>query len=610
MQKAFGMFRTLRWRIAIPYLLLILVAMGGLSFYLSDLVRQSHLADLREKLTAEARLIGDAVGEAAAWDEAGGEFDGLAQHYADLLDARVTFIDADGIVLGESHADRIEMDNHLRRPEVQEALENGQGSSMRFSRTVGYEMMYAAIPVRSGEDVRGFARVALPISQVEAHVARLRRVTLIAAVIASLGAAVLAIVMAERIARPVRRLTGVVRRMTAGDLDARLLPATQDEIGELTRSFNEMANRLKETINSVTEQQNRLSAVLDNMADGVLITDDQGSVRLINPAAATFLGTGVERALGRSFAQAARDHRIIELWRRCYREGVEQVEPVEMERRDAFLQVIVTPLRDSEDRSCLIILQDLTRMRRLETVRRDFISNISHELRTPMASLKALVDTLRDGALQDPPAAQRFLDRMDTEVDALTQMVQELLQLSRIESGRAPIRLEPVSVTEVVGPPVERLRPQAARAEVELSLDVPSVPLSVLADVDRMQQVVTNLVHNAIKFTPAGGSIGVVVRELSQVDEEDLGQELADLEPGGWVLVTVEDTGVGIPRSDLPRIFERFYKADRARSGGGTGLGLAIAKHIVQAHNGHIWAESIENQGSSFHVALPALTSR
>ncbi|MGD2166117.1 MAG: ATP-binding protein [Anaerolineae bacterium] len=604
------MFRSLRWRIAIPYLLLILLAMGGLSFYLSDLVRQSHLADLRGKLTAEARLIGDAVGEGAAWDEAGGQFDGLAQHYADLLDARLTFIGADGIVLGESHADRTEMDSHLGRPEVQEALESGQGSSTRFSRTVGYEMMYAAIPVRSGENVRGFARVALPVSEVEAHVARLRRVTLIAAAVASLGAAVLAIVMAERVARPVRRLTGVVRRMTAGDLDARLLPATEDEIGELTRSFNQMANRLRETINSVTEQQNRLSAVLDNMADGVLITDDQGLVRLINPAAAACLGTDVERALGLSFAQAARDHRIIELWQRCYKERVEQVEPVEMDRQDAFLQVVVTPLRDSEDRSCLIILQDLTRMRQLETVRRDFISNISHELRTPMASLKALVDTLRDGALQDPPAARRFLDRMDTEVDALTQMVQELLQLSRIESGRAPIRLEPVNVIEVVGPPVERLRTQAERAELDLSVDVPAEPLSVLADVDRMQQVVTNLVHNAIKFTPAGGSIQVSIREFGRFDEGHPMDELADLGPGDWVLITVEDTGVGIPSTDLPRIFERFYKADRARSGGGTGLGLAIAKHIVQAHDGHIWAESVEDQGSSFYVALPALTSR
>jgi two-component system phosphate regulon sensor histidine kinase PhoR len=403
--------------------------------------------------------------------------------------------------------------------------------------------------------------------------------------------------------------------MTVGDLSARLLPATQDEIGELTRSFNQMAGRLRASIDSLTEQQNQLSAVLYNLADGVLISDDQGLVRLINPAAARFLGMGEEQALGRSFAQVARDHRMIDLWQRCFQEREEQVEPIEMDRQQAFLQVIVTPIQEGEDRACLIILQDLTRIRRLETVRRDFISNISHELRTPMASLKALVDTLRDGALEDPPAARRFLDRMDTEVDALTQMVQELLQLSRIESGRAPIRMEQVTVADVVIPPVERLRPQAERAELDLEVDVASALPPIYADSERLQQVVTNLVHNAIKFTPPGGQITVSVRSLrvsegatADLSGIDLGPSA--LEPGEWALLSVEDTGVGIPANDLQRIFERFYKADRARSGGGTGLGLSIARHIVQAHNGHIWARSLEGRGATLHVALPVLTPR
>jgi two-component system phosphate regulon sensor histidine kinase PhoR len=605
------MFRSLRWRIAVPYLVLILLAMGGMSVYLSDLIRQSSLDALQGKLTAEAQLIGDAVEVISGWEATGGRFDGLAQHYADLLNARVTFIDVEGHVLGDSHTSWTEMDNHLRRPEVQEALSNGQGTSIRLSRTVGYEMMYAAVAVRSDGELDGFVRVALPISQVEAQVARLRRVILLVALLVVLGAAILAIFIAERIARPVRRLTEVVHRTAAGDLNARLLPTTEDEIGELTRSFNQMAIQLRKTINSLTEQQDQLSAVLDNMADGVLITDAQGLVGLINPAAGRFLGANRNRALGRSFAQVARDHRIIDLWRRCYKDRKEQVEPIEMDRQDAFLQVIATPLGEA-DRSCLLILQDLTRVRRLETVRRDFISNISHELRTPMAALKALVDTLRDGALEDPPAAQRFLDRMDMEVDALTQMVQELLQLSRIESGRAPIRLEPVPVMDAVVPPVERLRPQAERAQLDLSVDIPSDLPSLLADVDRVQQVVTNMVHNAIKFTPVGGRIEVSARKLWVADDGEMiltaiGLEPGSLRSGEWVLIQVEDSGVGIPAKDLPRVFERFYKADRARSGGGTGLGLSIAKHIVQAHDGQIWAESVEGEGSSFRFVLPTL---
>jgi two-component system phosphate regulon sensor histidine kinase PhoR len=241
----------------------------------------------------------------------------------------------------------------------------------------------------------------------------------------------------------------------------------------------------------------------------------------------------------------------------------------------------------------LVILQDLTRVRRLETVRRDFISNISHELRTPLAGLKSLVDTLRGGAIKDRPAAKRFLKRMDAEVDTLTQMVEELLELSRIESGQAPLRMAPTPVSEVVIPPVDRLRPQAERAGVEFTVLLPPELPPVLVDVERARLVLTNLVHNAVKFTPPGGQITVGARPA-----------------GEDVTISVQDTGVGIPADDVPRIFERFYKADRARSGGGTGLGLAIAKHIVQGHGGRIWAESVEGEGSTFFFTLPVATER
>jgi len=583
------MFRNIRWRIAIPYVILILLAMASLVVYLSDLVREAHLADLEAQLTAEAQLIGDALASSPAWGEPDSDLDSVARHYADLLGARVTIIGADGTVLGESHEDRTQMDNHLYRPEVQQALARGQGSSIRFSETVGYDMMYAAVLVKLEGRVTGFVRLALPLRQIEANVARLRQAVLSAALLAAFGAALLALFIAERTARPVRRLTEVVQRMTKGDLSARLLPITHDEVGTLTRAFNQMAGRLQETIATLTEERGRLAAVLDNMADGVLITDGDGRVRLINPAAARLLGTDTEAALGRSFAQVARDHRIIALWQQCREQGKEQIEPVEVYRQGPFLQAVVTPLQDAEPRACLVILQDLTRVRRLETVRRDFISNISHELRTPLASLRALVDTLRDGALEDPPAAQRFLNRMETEVDALTQMVQELLELSRIESGRVPLRLSPVAVADVVLPPVERLRPQAERFVLRLAVDLPPDLPPVLADEERIQQVVTNLVHNAIKFTPSGGEVAI-----------------SAVASGDEIVVSVRDTGVGISADDLPRIFERFYKADQARRSGGTGLGLSIAKHIVQAHGGRIWADSVEGKGSTFHFSLPA----
>jgi two-component system phosphate regulon sensor histidine kinase PhoR len=431
----------------------------------------------------------------------------------------------------------------------------------------------------------------------------------------SLGAALLGLFIAERTARPVRELTHVVRRMTEGDMSSRLLPTSRDEIGSLTGAFNEMADQLRLTINRLARERSRLAAVLDNMADGVLITDDEGRVSLINPAGARLLGTQEGLAMEASFAQVVRDYRIIDLWQECRQEGKEAVQSVELDRREVFLQVIVAPLEGSGSSACLIILQDLTRVRRLETVRRDFISNISHELRTPLASLKALVDTLREEeSVTEAPPAQHFLDLMETEVDALTQMVRELLELSRIESGKAPFRLEPVSVSQVVEPPVERLRTQAERSELDLTVHLASDLPPILADDERMRQVVTNMVHNAIKFTAAGGRIEVAARPFNVAPDGSSDLEALppdhDLESGRWVVISVQDTGIGIPAEDLTRIFERFYKADRARSGGGTGLGMAIAKHIVQGHGGRIWVQSVEGEGSTFYVAIPALTSR
>ncbi len=581
------MFRTIRWSIAVPYVVLILLVMLGLSIYLSNFVRQAHLADLESKLTDESRLVGDALGLRLAQGEPDETLDSLVLHYADLLGARITVIGADGTVLGESHEDRTQMDNHLYRPEVQEALASGQGSSIRFSRTVEYDMMYVAVPVEFGEQVAGFARLALPLQQVEASLARLRWAILGATLVATALAVVLALFIAERTARPVRELTQLAQRMAEGDLDIHLFPTTRDEISQLTHAFNHMADQLQEKISTLADERSRLAAILDNMADGVLITDGEGRVRLINPAATRLLSTTQAGALDLSFAEVARHHQLIELWQSCRGESREQFEVMDLGPQELFIRAIVTPLEAEDPEGCLVILQNLSEIHRLETVRRDFLGNISHELRTPLASLKALADTLRDGALEDPPAAQRFLDRMEIEVDALTQIVQESLELSRIESGQAPLRLVPTPMVDVILPPVERLRPQVERADLNVRVSLPPDLPQVLADEERAQQVVTNLVHNAIKFTPSGGEV--------TISAEPVGDE---------VVISVRDTGVGIPAEDVPRIFERFYKADRARSGGGTGLGLAIARHIVESHGGRIWAESIEGQGSRFCFSL------
>lgn len=587
-------FQGIRWRIAIPYVILILLTMLVLAIYVSNQLRKEFLDDLQSKLLSDVHLLSDCMGpllhEQA--DLESGALDRTVSRWADLLGGRVTLIAGDGTILVESHVDPAQMDNHLNRPEIQQALTEGQGSSIRFSKTMGYEMMYAAKPitVQGEEAVTSIVRVALPLSQIEASISRLRQTVLTAALLAALVAMLLAMLIAERSALPLRRLTRVADRMAAGDLSARLLPSSRDEVGQLTSAFNHMAEQLHEKVDNLAEERGRLAAVLEHMADGVLIADGDGKVQLINPAAARLLRTSAMRATGLSLAQVVRHHRLIDLWKRCREQEKEQVEAMEIRRYGLFLQAIVTPFQQVDARGYLFIIQDLTRVRRLENMRRDFISNISHELRTPLAGLKALVDTLRDGAIEDPPAAERFLTRMDAEVDAMTQMVQELLELSRIESGQVPLRLTPTLVSELVTLPTERLRPQAERAELDLKFVLPPALPVVLADAERVRLVLTNLVHNAIKFTPAGGHVTVSAQPRENK-----------------VIFSVQDDGVGIPADDLSRIFERFYKADRARSGGGTGLGLAIAKHIIQGHGGRIWAESVEGKGSTFYFSLSAV---
>jgi two-component system phosphate regulon sensor histidine kinase PhoR len=604
------MFRSIRWRIAIPYVLLILAVMAFLVVYLSSFVREVYLQRLEAQLLAEATMVRAALEEELAAANDTTNLDPAAYRYARLLNARVTIIGADGTVLGDSDESRITMDSHLYRSEIQQALAQGQGRSIRRSTTMGFEMMYVAVRVTSGDEVVGFARVALPLGDVNAQVAQLRTAMALTALVVTLLAALLAVFIAERTARPVRRLTRVAERLAEGDLNARLLRTTRDEVGQLTDAFNYMAHQLREKVTTLAEEQHRLEAILDAMAGGVIITDGEGRVRLINPAAARLLNMDQGRALGLSLAQVVRHHELIELWQRCRKEREEQSAAIEIGYRNLFVQAIVKPFGQGKSSGYLTILQDLTRVRRLETVRRDFISNISHELRTPLAGLKALVDTLRGGALEDPPAAQRFLDSMEGEVDALTQMVEELLELSRIESGRMPLRLRPTEVSRVVIQPVERLRPQAERAGLTMEAEIPPDLPSILAEEERVQQVVTNLVHNAIKFTPAGGRVQVTARAWQADREGGTPSEAPGAEPGtipagDWVIFSVQDTGVGIPADDLPRIFERFYKADRARSGGGTGLGLAIAKHIVQSHGGAIWADSVEGKGSTFYFCIP-----
>ncbi len=384
--------------------------------------------------------------------------------------------------------------------------------------------------------------------------------------------------------RKIDSYTRTLYRASESDKPALELTADIKDIEALSNAVYGLTETYHQRLLALEAEHARLAAILDRITDGVLIVDSSGIIQITNAAAEKLFGEGL---IGRSVITALRHYQLVETWRKAQQTGETQSESVELPASRKFLQI--TALPDSETGSILLMVQDLTRLRRLETVRRDFISNVSHELRTPLASLKALTETLNGGALDDPPAARRFLARMQIEVDALTQMAGELLELSRIESGQVPLKIEPVSPARLLLSAADRMKAQAERAGLDLqaepSADLPSIP----ADASRLEQVLVNLIHNAIKFTPPGGKIRLFARP-----------------DGKYVRFEVTDTGVGIDPDDLPRIFERFYKADRARTkGGGTGLGLSIARHIVEAHGGKIWAESEPEKGSTFYFTIP-----
>jgi two-component system phosphate regulon sensor histidine kinase PhoR len=361
------------------------------------------------------------------------------------------------------------------------------------------------------------------------------------------------------------------------------LPSNLKDIESLSNVVKALVTSLEAQLSNVDANRARLAAVLDQMTDAVLIASEEGRVQFANPAAEKLFGKDL---VERSVTETLRNHQLIQAWQRCQELNELQIETVEIAGRRQFLQLIVMPDQHAPGGS-LLVLQDLTRIRKLETIRRDFISNISHELRTPLASLKALTETLQDGALADPEAAPRFIGRIATEVDALTQMAQELLDLSRIESGQVELERKPVEPGRLLASAADRMRLQAERAGLSLNVECsPDLP-KVYADGPRIEQVLVNLIHNAVKFTPPGGDV-VLLAEAGE----------------GVVRFAVRDSGVGIPADDVPRIFERFYRVDRSRAGGGTGLGLSISRHLIESHGGQIWAESREGEGSTFYFTL------
>ncbi|MBP7213755.1 MAG: PAS domain-containing protein [Anaerolineaceae bacterium] len=392
--------------------------------------------------------------------------------------------------------------------------------------------------------------------------------------------------------RVLENLKAAVEELGVGKFREIYIPKHVGEMPEMKAlgdAIRTTAHKAEDYIATLKKQKNMLSVVLSNMTDGVLIADEDGSVQLLNKAAENFFNVKSEIALNKPISEVIKQKELMELWNKT-KTGKPETITLEFGQEPKFMQAVGISLEEDLPGRSMLLFQDLSHTYHLDAVRRDFVSNVSHELRTPVAGLKAITETLLDGALDDPLVARKFVSRMDSEVDNLTLMINELLELSRIEAGEYSFYYKPARPIELIVNAVDRMTLQAERAGIKLSFDCPDDLPKILADPSRVSQVFINLIQNAIKFTPEGGHIHLTAQIA-----------------GPKVLFSVRDDGTGIIKRDRNRIFERFYKADRARTGGGTGLGLSICKHIVEEHGGHIWVESEVGHGSTFYFSLPVV---
>ena len=577
---------SLRMRLLLPFLISTVLVLLLLSLFLGNRARDIYITRLEDELHTQAILLGDDAGRGLETAHPDADVRKIVADLSALMSSRLTIVGPDGWVIADSEADPATMENHGNRPEVIQARAVGLGESERRSATIDEDFLYVAVPIEQSPGA--VARVAVSIHDVDVVIARIQRYIMAAAAAAILLAVAASWFISGRIARPLDKLRHQALAVAGGDFTSRVEPDGTQEIGDLGRAFNAMTAELQAQVATIERTGTRLEAVMAGLADGVILTDVQGKVIRLNRAAERMLETDEAAATGRPFVQVVRDHDLAGQLREAL-EGQNQL-PVTIEHGldRMILQATAQIVTGSQERLGLVVLRDVTRLRQLELVRREFVANVSHELRTPLTSIRALTETLEAGAVDDREMTADFLARILGEVDRLTALVEDLLDMARLEAGRAPLEIAMVDPGELVQRGADRLRPQVERARLRLAVKLGEHLVPVPADRTRIEQVLLNLIHNAIKFTPAGGAITIGV-------ERD----------GDVIATTVSDTGVGIPESEQARLFERFYKSDKARHSTGTGLGLAIAKHIVQLHGGEISVESHPGSGARFRFTLP-----
>jgi two-component system, OmpR family, phosphate regulon sensor histidine kinase PhoR len=584
----------LRERIGVTALAASVVALSTVMVAVAPGLRRRTLDHTRGTLLAEARLMARVVEPLLASGAAPAEIDALVDRTAREVSTRVTIVAPDGRVLADSALsgpELLALENHGERPEVVQARREGVGTAVRRSATVRTEMLYAAVRVQRDERLLGFARVAMPLNGVEEPYRELRQSLAMGLGLALVVTMVLAMALSAPLAGPLRQIMEAARQFAAGQLDARSRVNRNDELGELARILNRSADQLQSRLTEIARDRARTQALLASMEDGLLAVDHGGTVVVANEALVRNLG--LKDPLGRHYLESVRQREVGEVVEAVLRRGERQSTEVEIHRlRRVFaLSAVPFPGEAGGPHGAVLTFHDVTERRRVDQVRRDFVANASHELRTPLTSIRGFVEALEDGAVADTETASRFLGKIRTHSDRMASLVDDLLALSRLESGTEKPNWEEVAPGEVVADVAASFADLAGRKGIALSQADRGAPV-VISDGEWLRRILSALLENAVKYTPPGGTVAV---------------ECAP-SPNGAAALTVTDDGPGVAPEHLPRLFERFYRVDKARSRelGGTGLGLSIVKHLAEGMSATVAVESQPGRGARFTVTVPA----
>jgi two-component system phosphate regulon sensor histidine kinase PhoR len=576
-----------RWKLMLSFMVLV-ITMAGLFYLLFDRTLNGYAAnEARDQLRLQAQLARLMIER-----ENSPDFQKTAKTIGDVIKARVTILDPDGRVIGDSEVSRellTGLDNHSDRPEINQAAAGGSGSSIRYSNTIRMDMLYTALSFKTTA-ARGFIRLAVPLDSLSRIRTTLHGMIGGAIALAVLASLLLSYLLSRMVFKPLEGISATARRIGNGELNLRIPVNGHDEASELANVMNEMSWRIREQMQSIAAEKQQLNAILQGMGEGVIVVGGDGAITLVNPAFRTLFALDGD-AVGRQLIEVSRHPDLLAAYHEQRRTSDDLLREIVIQPQGQTLLTHWVPLElGSSKPGVVAVFHDISAMKKAENMRRDFVANVSHELRTPVAVIKGYAETLLDGTLEsDPERARRFTEIILGHSERLTALITDILTLSILEARGAALELAPLDPSGVVRQAVQILHEQAGTRGIDVQVDFSGEIPRVMADPGKLEQVLVNLLDNALKYTPEGGSVRI------------FGEEAGD-----FFRISVADTGIGIPGRDLPRIFERFYRVDEARSRqhGGTGLGLAIVKHIVLLQGGDVSLISEIGNGSTFSFTL------